>query len=102
MKDGIIGHTKAVFFQTMRNTSISDQVYEFGHTYVGFGFVDLFQLMWGIHFNDRDATLTFHGFDMNRVTTLRSKLIYGAMRNLQSVHAVSYKFGSHHVGTRKP
>ena len=35
------------FHQTMRNTSIANQVYEFGHTYVGIGFVDLFQLAWG-------------------------------------------------------
>ena len=72
-------------FQTMRNTSIINQVYEFGHVYVGFGFVDLFQLLWGTYRGVEDETLklTFYGFDMSQVVTLRSKLIYGAMKHFK-------------------
>lgn len=73
------------FFQTMRNTSIFNQVYEFGHVYVGFGFVDLFQLLWGTYrgIENEAQKLTFYGFDMSRVVTLRSKLIYGAMKHFK-------------------
>ena len=73
------------FFQTMRNTNGFNQVYEFGYVYVGFGFVDLFQLIWGIYQNieDKALKLIFHGFDMSRVVTLRSKLIYGAMKHFK-------------------
>ena len=73
------------FFQTMRNTSIADQIYEFGQTYIAFGFVDLFQLLWGSFLNDSEASfpLKYFGFDMSRVVTLRSKLIYGALKNFK-------------------
>ena len=69
----------------MRNTSVFNQVHEFGYVYVGFGFVDLFQLIWGIYQNieDRTLKLIFHGFDMSRVVTLRSKIIYGAMKHFK-------------------
>ena len=71
-------------FQTMKNTSVGAQIYELGKTYVGFGFVDLFQLMWGtIAERSGASTLHFHGFDMSRIVTLRSKLIYGAMKYYQ-------------------
>ena len=66
----------------MRNTSTADQVYEFGRNYVGIGFVDFFQIVWGQYKNDdaEDKALTFHGYDTSRVTTLRSKIIYGIMK----------------------
>ena len=67
--------------QTMRNTSIANQVYEFGHTYVGIGFVDLFQIAWGTYKDSLShKNLTFYGYDSSRVTTLRSKIIYSAMQ----------------------
>ena len=70
------------FHQNMRNTSIANQVYEFGHTYVGIGFVDLFQVAWGSYKNTfSNKALTFYGYDSSRVTTLRSKIIYGAMKS---------------------
>ena len=50
--------------QTMRNTSIANQFYEFGHTYVGIGFVDLFQLAWGSYKDSLSGqNLTFYGYD---------------------------------------
>ena len=66
----------------MRNTSIANHVYEFGRTYVGIGFVDLFQLAWG-HYTESvsNKILTFYGYNLSRVTVLRSKLIYGAMKH---------------------
>ena len=68
--------------QTMRNTSTADQIYEFGRNYVGIGFVDLFQMVWGQYKNDdtEDKILTFYGYDASRVATLRSKIIYGIMK----------------------
>ena len=73
------------FFQTMKNTGIANQVYEFGKTYVGFGFVDLFQILWGSYVNSmvRNNRLTFYGFEMHRVTCVRSKLIYGMMKHFK-------------------
>ena len=67
--------------QTMRNTSIANNIYEFGNSYVGMGFVDLFQIAWG-QYKDGfgDKVLTFHGYDAIRVTTLKSKIIYGIMK----------------------
>ena len=70
----------------MRNTSIAsaNQVYEFGHTYVGIGFVDLFQLAWGTYKDSlSDQNLTFYGYDSSSVTTLRSKIVYSAMQNYE-------------------
>ncbi|XP_066916134.1 uncharacterized protein [Clytia hemisphaerica] len=67
-------------YQTMRNTSIANQEYQFGRTYVGFGFVDLFQLAWGKYKDTLQERLTFYGYDSNQFTTLRSKMIYGIMK----------------------
>ena len=74
-------------FQTMHNTAVFNQIYEFGEVYVGFGFVDLFQL-WGKYSDNESLQLRFHGFDMSRVVTLRRKLIYGAMKKFQE-HEIS-------------
>ena len=68
-------------YQSMRNTSIANQAYEFGHTYVGIGFVDLFQIAWGSYKQSMSQKLTYYGFDASRVTTLRSKIIYGIMKH---------------------
>ena len=68
-------------YQTMRNTSIANQVYEFGHTYVGIGFVDLFQVAWGSYKQSMSKKLKYYGFDACRVTTLRCKIIYGIMKH---------------------
>ena len=57
-------------YQTMRNTSIANQVYEFGHTYVGIGFVDLFQVAWGSYKESMSKKMKYYGFDASRVTTL--------------------------------
>ena len=75
----------APHFQTMRNTSIANQVYEFGKTYVGIGFVDLFQIAWGSYKDSSSSNnnLTFYGYDSSRVTTLRSKIIYSVMQNYE-------------------
>ena len=68
--------------QTMRNTNFANHIYEFGNSYVGIGFVDLFQVAWGQYQeeNVEDKVLTFHGYDAIRVTTLRSKIINGIMK----------------------
>ena len=67
--------------QTMRNTSMANHIYEFGQTYVGIGYVDLFQIAWG-HYKESisDKILTFYGYDSSWVTVLRSKIIYCAMK----------------------
>ena len=68
----------------MRNTNISDQVYEFGKCYVSFGFVDLMHLLWGKLLEDfkGQCPIKFYGFDKSSVVTFRSKIIYGAMKFL--------------------
>ena len=74
------------FYQTMRNTGIANQIYEIGRNYVGFGFVDMFQLIWGNYPNEHEESpvpMKFYGYDMSRVVTLRSKLVYFAMKNFE-------------------
>jgi len=69
------------FFQTMRNIGVAEKVYEYGNTYVDFGFVDLFQILWGRYQDNPFMNpLIFYGFDQSRVTTVRSKLVYGIMK----------------------
>ena len=73
-------------YQTMRNTGIADQIYEIGKNYVGFGFVDMFQLIWGSYPNENEENsvpMKFYGYDRSRVVTLRSKLVYLAMKNFE-------------------
>ena len=69
----------------MRNTSTANLYYEIGKNYVGFGFVDMFQLLWGTYINDGEkeipVPMKFYGYDMSRVVTLPSKLVYLAMKN---------------------
>ena len=75
-----------MFYQTMRNTGIANQIYEIGKNYVGFGFVDMFQLIWGTYPNEDEKShvpMKFYGYDMSRVVTLRSKLVYLAMKNFE-------------------
>ena len=64
------------YHQTMRNTSMANHIYDFGHTYVGIGYVDLFQIAWG-HYKESisDKILTFYGYDSSWVTVLRSKIL---------------------------
>ena len=69
------------YHQTMQNTSMANQIYEFGQTYVGIGYVDLFRIAWG-HYKESISgkILTFYGYDSSWVTVLRSKIIYSAMK----------------------
>ena len=68
-------------YQTMRNTNIISKNFVFGHNYVTIGCVDLLQLAWGRYENANTKKLIFHGYDGNRVTTLRSKIVYGIAKN---------------------
>ena len=75
-----------MFYQTMRNTGFANQIFEIGRNYVGFGFVDMFQLIWGNYPNEDEKSpvpMKFYGYDMSRVVTLRSKLLYLAMNNFE-------------------
>ena len=76
------------FFQTMRSTVMANLYYVIGKNYVGFGFVDAFQLLWGRYLNDDNeeeslVPMKFFGYDMSRVVILRSKLMYLALKNFE-------------------
>ena len=65
--------------QVFRNTPSVPLGYEFGKTYVGIGFVDLSQLLWGEYQNE-GGTLRFYGYDQAEVTVGRSVLMYEMMK----------------------
>ena len=72
---------KENYQQILRNTPNSDMKFQFGKTYVGIGFVDLSQLLWGEYQSEEGAgTLLFHGYDQAEVTVARSVLIYEMMK----------------------
>ena len=71
-----------VHYQTIRNFVCSDIVYEFGHTYVSFGFVDLFQLMFGSYKNT-DATssrLRYLCFDSSPIVVARGYIVWRLLK----------------------
>ena len=58
--------------QIFRNTSQYQTVYEFGRTYVSFGYVDLWNLMDGTYMGFETESLKFYGYDQGEVTVARS------------------------------
>ena len=71
-------------FKTMLDTSFDKTIYIFGKTHVSMSYQDLFQLACGQYIredaNEIDESIIFYGYDGNQVATLRSKIIYGAMK----------------------
>ena len=61
--------------QIFRNTSQYQTVYEFGRTYVSFGYVDLWNLMDGTYMGFETESLKFYGYDQGEVTVARSLVI---------------------------
>jgi len=66
--------------QIFRHCVSFPQVYEFGHTYVGLGYVDLWQLMDGTYLNVDKANLKFYGFDGSELAVARSLVILEMMK----------------------
>lgn len=77
-------------FQTLKNISTLDQVYEFGKNYVGIGYVDFSPLLWGTFLNEAcGKPMQFYGFDASAVVTLRNKVILELLKtNEVSVNSV--------------
>ena len=68
-------------FQTLKNISTLDQVYEFGKNYVGIGYVDFSPLLWGTFLNETSRKpMQFHGFEASVVVTLRNKVILALLK----------------------
>ena len=63
-------------FQTLKNSSTADIVYESGRNYFGIGYVDLSPLLWG-KFLDEDSgkPIHFYGYEASPAVALRSKVI---------------------------
>ena len=66
--------------QILRNTPCPQLIFDFGKTYVGIGYVDLCQLLWGEYQNEGGGTLRFYGYDQAEVTVGRSVLMYEMMK----------------------
>lgn len=63
-------------FQTLKNLTTDDIVYESGRNYFGIGYVDLSPLLWGKFVNeDSGKPIHFYGYEANPVVALRSKVI---------------------------
>lgn len=68
-------------FQTLKNVSTLDQVYEFGKNYVGIGYVDFSPLLWGTFRNEASQKpMQFYGFEASAVVTLRNKVILALLK----------------------
>ena len=68
-------------FQTLKNVSTLDQVYEFGKNYVGIGYVDFSPLLWGTFRNEAcQKPVQFYGFEASAVVTLRNKVILALLK----------------------
>ena len=75
-KRKIISPYPSETFQTMKNISTLDQIYESGRNYVSIGYVDLSPLLWGIyHDEEYDNPIHFYGYEANLVVALRSKIV---------------------------
>lgn len=75
-KRKIISPYPSETFQTMKNISALDRVYEFGRNYVGIGYVDLSPLLWGIYHGEECGNpMHFYGYEANLVVALRSKIV---------------------------
>ena len=65
--------------QSFRNTPSHELLFEFGRTYVGLGYVDLSQLIWG-RFIDGKGPLQYYGYDMAEGSVARSLLIWEMLK----------------------
>ena len=85
-------------YQTMRNFMCSDMKYEFEHTYISFGFVDLFQLMFGTYHNTEghSTRLRYLCFDKCPIILARGLLIWKLLKmpkvTNQTILQVSLQF----------
>ena len=71
---------KVNYQQILRNTPCSEKLFHFGSNYIGIGYVDLCQLLWGVYHNESGGTLRFYGYDQAEVTVGRSVLMYEMMK----------------------
>ena len=69
--------------QMFRNTPAETYPFENGRTYVGFGYVDLSQLMWSNHVLHGDGVVDFYGYDQAEITVARSLLILEMLKSAE-------------------
>ena len=68
-------------YQTMKNTSTLDHVYEFGKNYVSIGYVDLSPLLWATYRKEEcGKPMHYYGYEASLVAALRSKIIYEMLK----------------------
>ena len=69
------------FYQTMKNISTFDHLYEYGKNFVGIGYVDLSPLLWGTYCKeDCRKPMHYYGYEASLVVALRSKIIYEMLK----------------------
>ena len=69
------------YYQTMKNTSALDHIYEYGKNFVSIGYVDLSPLLWGAYQNKEcGKPMHFYGYEASIVAHLRSKTIHEMLK----------------------
>lgn len=78
------------YYQTMKNTSALDHIYEYGKNFVNIGYVDLSPLLWGDYQNKEcGKPMHFYGYEASIVADLRSKTIYEMLKMDEKEIAIS-------------
>ena len=78
------------YYQTMKNTSALDHIYEYGKNFVSIGYVDLSPLLWGAYQNKEcGKPMHFYGYEASIVADLRSKTIYEMLKMDEKEIAIS-------------
>ena len=68
-------------YQTMKNISTLDHLYEYGKNFVGIGYVDLSPLLWGTYCKEEcRKPMHYYGYEASLVVALRSKIIYEMLK----------------------
>ena len=68
-------------YQTMKNISTLDHLYEYGKNFVGIGYVDLSPLLWGTYCKEEcQKPMHYYGYEASLVVALRSKIIYEMLK----------------------
>ena len=77
----VVPRYEPTLYQTMKNTSTIDHVYEFGKNYVSIGYVDLSPLLWATYRKEEcGKPMYYYGYEASLVAALRSKIIYEMLK----------------------
>ncbi len=80
-------------YQSMRNSPVPQQTFEFGETYVAVGFVDLFPLVVGtIAAKDESPSgldpMVFYGYDRSVIVITRNMVLYQMMKDSTCIDSI--------------